>query len=277
MADFTNLPIVAIIGAGGIGIAAARRLGNGKLVVLADFNASGLEAAASQLRVEAYNVETLKVDISSLSSVTSLTTHLASRGRLETVVHTAAASPPNAPPDVIYHVNLLGTAHVIEAFKTIMSPGSSMVCFSSSAAHFGQLIPPEQEQHFCHASPDKLMDSPAINLESDDNGKAYRLSKKANILRVQASAAAYGALGARINIVTPGVVATPMGQAVLDGPNGERTKTLIAASPIKRIATPGDIADAVSFLAGSGASYITGTELIVDGGASAGFLRTPRS
>lgn len=273
MASNIVTPVVVIIGVGGIGAAAARRLGSGRLLVLADYEPGQLESAASLLRQEGYKVHTQSVDIRDAASVAMLARDASSLGRIQTVVHTAGASPPKAPAKLIYDVNLLGTAHVIDSFQPLMPSGSSMVCISSSAAHFGNDIPAGEERHFCTAPPDRLIDTPLVNLASDDNGKAYRLSKKANLLRVQAAAAAYGARGARINVVSPGMVATPMGQDVLDGPNGDRARNLIAASPIKRIGTPNDIAEAVAFLAGPSASYITGAELLVDGGSTASVLR----
>lgn len=273
MSSEVSSPVVVIIGAGGIGVATARRLGSGRLVVLADFESANLESASSALQKEGYRVQPFEVDIRNSVSVVRLASDASALGRIETVVHTAGASPPKASAKLIYEVNLLGAANVIDAFQSVMSAGSSLVCISSSAAHFGNDIPAGEEKHFCTAPPDKLIESAIINPTSDDNGKAYRLSKKANILRVQAAAAAYGARGARINTVSPGIVATPMGQDLLDGPNGDRARHLIATSPIKRIGTPNDIAEAIAFLAGPTASYITAAELIIDGGSTAAILR----
>jgi NAD(P)-dependent dehydrogenase (short-subunit alcohol dehydrogenase family) len=89
-----------------------------------------------------------------------------------------------------------------------------------------------------------------------------------------ASTSAYGSVGARINVVTPGIVASPMGQALLDGPEGKQVKAMMAVSPIRRIATSGDVAEAIGFFAGPTAAYITGAELVVDGGMAASVLHS---
>lgn len=74
----------------------------------------------------------------------------------------------------------------------------------------------------------------------------------------------------RVNLVAPGLVATDMGdrlaRAVAGGPGAE---ALDSAAPFGRVCRPGDVADAVAFLVGSSAAYITGHRLAVDGGGTA--------
>ena len=94
-------------------------------------------------------------------------------------------------------------------------------------------------------------------------------AKRGNQLRVRAAAPAWGARGARVNSLSPGVIATPMGEAELSGPTGEIMRQMIAGSPTGRIGTPHDIAAAVAFLVGPDAGFITGTDLLVDGGVVA--------
>lgn len=79
----------------------------------------------------------------------------------------------------------------------------------------------------------------------------------------------WGQRGARVDSVSPGVVSTAMGQAELAGPAGETMRALIGMSGAKRIGTPGDIAGATAFLLGPEATFITGTDLTVDGGVVA--------
>ena len=65
-------PVIVIIGAGGIGVAIARRQGFGKTILLADFSETVLSAAADELRTASYSVETQIVDVSSRPSVEAL-------------------------------------------------------------------------------------------------------------------------------------------------------------------------------------------------------------
>jgi NAD(P)-dependent dehydrogenase (short-subunit alcohol dehydrogenase family) len=85
--------VVVVIGAGGIGAAIARRQGFGKTVLLADFNDKVLLAAAEDLRMASYKVETQTVDVSSRRSVEALVAKAASLGDVLQVVNTAGLSP----------------------------------------------------------------------------------------------------------------------------------------------------------------------------------------
>ena len=77
-----------------------------------------------------------------------------------------------------------------------------------------------------------------------------------------------------MNTISPGVIATPMGVSELDGPSGTVMRSMIAGSGTARIGTPEDIAGAADFLIGPQAGFITGTDLLVDGGVVA-MIRTP--
>jgi len=72
-----------------------------------------------------------------------------------------------------------------------------------------------------------------------------------------------------VNTISPGVIATPMGASELEGPNGAVMQAMLTGSGSGRIGTPGDIAGVVDFLLGRDAGYITGTDLLVDGGVVA--------
>jgi NAD(P)-dependent dehydrogenase (short-subunit alcohol dehydrogenase family) len=108
-----------------------------------------------------------------------------------------------------------------------------------------------------------------------DPTSAYGLAKRANHLRVQAASSTWGARGARINSISPGVISTPMGRQELDSAHGTVMKGLVDASPTRRLGTPDDVAAAAAFLLGSESSFVTGTDLLVDGGVVAA-LRSGR-
>jgi len=91
----------------------------------------------------------------------------------------------------------------------------------------------------------------------------------ADQLRVQAASLTWGKRGARVNSISPGVISTPMGQAELSGESGAMMQGMIDVSVTGRIGTPSDIAEAAAFLLGPSASFITGTDLLVDGGVIA--------
>ena len=86
---------------------------------------------------------------------------------------------------------------------------------------------------------------------------------------MQAAAHAWGAKGARLNTISPGVISTPMGQAELQGPVGPFIQAMIDRSGAGRTGTPDDIAAVAAFLVGPESSFITGSDIQVDGGVVA--------
>lgn len=109
-------------------------------------------------------------------------------------------------------------------------------------------------------------------LHSDALGNAataYAVAKQANKIHVQRASLTWGQRGARVNSISPGVIATAMGHQELSGPSGQAMRSMIASSGTGRIGTATDIADAAAFLLGPTATFITGTDLLVDGGTVA--------
>jgi NAD(P)-dependent dehydrogenase (short-subunit alcohol dehydrogenase family) len=131
--------VVVVIGAGGMGLAVARRLAAGRRLLLADYSEASLDAALAALRGDGHATEAHAVDVSDHSSVEKLAAAAGHAGRVDAVIHTAGVSPVTATARQIYHVDLLGTAHVIDAFLTVASPGMSLVCVASMAGHFASL------------------------------------------------------------------------------------------------------------------------------------------
>jgi len=84
---------------------------------------------------------------------------------------------------------------------------------------------------------------------------------------VQGAARAWGLKGARVNSVSPGVISTAMAQKEFEGPQGDSMRSMIELSATRRIGTPDDITNAVAFLVGSDSDFITGSDILVDGGA----------
>lgn len=264
--------VVVVTGTGGMGVAIARRLGPGRQLVLADYSADQLESTARTLAAEGHWVHPVPTDVSSRGDVEHLASAAAERGRIVTVVHTAGVSPVQAGADRVIAVDVLGTAYLLDAFLEHAGAGTVVVCVASMAGAMVP-VPPETEQALATTPTAELAALPALDPSGMDPALAYPLAKRANQLRVQAAAAAYGRKGARVVSVSPGVISTPMGQAELDGPSGEVMRGLVEASGTGRLGTPDDIAGVVEFLASPAASFVTGTDLLVDGGAVAAMFR----
>jgi NAD(P)-dependent dehydrogenase (short-subunit alcohol dehydrogenase family) len=97
---------------------------------------------------------------------------------------------------------------------------------------------------------------------------AYGASKAAVVMLSRQLAAEWGPRGVRSNVVSPGMIRTPMTQAWYDAPGVLEARQALV--PRRRIGEPEDIANAVVFLASDRADYITGEDIIIDGG----FTRT---
>ncbi|KAL6852291.1 hypothetical protein ACO1O0_006832 [Amphichorda felina] len=260
--------VVAIIGTGGMGLTTARRIANGQKLLLADFSSKNLEAAAESLRMGGHNVDTHVVDVSNYDQVTAFAKSVADAGRLEKLVHTAGLSPIMAPKQKVLEVDLLGTANVLDAFYPLASPGLSVVCIASMAGHMGVKLSPELEQHLATAPLDKLLEHPEVQSVSDK--MAYGLSKRANMLRVQAACKAWGLKGARINTISPGAIYTPMVHQELESEHAPQIKALVESSAMARFGTADDIANAAAFLLSPDSSFISGADILVDGGTIPG-------
>lgn len=266
----TTPEVLVIVGTGGMGTAIARRLGPGRVVVLSDVNADCLDQTAKDLASDGHDVVTAQVDVTSRHSVAELAEVAASAGRVIGVVHTAGLSPEQAVVEAILAVDLLGVALVLDEFGQVIDDNGAGVVISSMAGHLNTPIEPQAEFQLATCRADELLALPTSAPERfNSTQEAYGYAKRANQLRVAAAANAWGARGARVNSISPGIISTAMGKQELAGESGQAMRVMIDGSGTKRLGTPDDIAAAVDFLLSSAASFITGTDLLVDGGVTA--------
>ncbi|WYZ42488.1 hypothetical protein EsH8_VI_000187 [Colletotrichum jinshuiense] len=265
-----TLPVLVVIGGGGIGLATAHRLGAGRHILLASRSAPTLSAGAESLEGAGHTVTTRQVDVSSYDSVAGLARAAAGLGgAIEAVVLTSAVSPTTASAEAVLAVDLLGTANVIEAFaaEVEMPPGSSVVCIGSMAVY---MVPPFSESleaHLATAPLSSLLSSGELrDLVGGAGGMAYCVAKKANALRVEAAAASerFAGRGVRVNCVSPGPTQSNMLEKEMEGASGDGVRAMLKANPMKRAATAEEVAQAVAFVVECG--YVNGVNLLIDGG-----------
>jgi NAD(P)-dependent dehydrogenase (short-subunit alcohol dehydrogenase family) len=262
--------VIVIIGAGGIGQAIARRQGYGKTVFFADIDDIVLKDAVAALEHASYKVASQCVDVTSRPSVRALADKAAALGNVTQVVNTAGLSPNMAPAAKVLEVDLYGVALVFEEFERVIAPGGCGIVISSMAGHMPAPLPPEQEHALAYAPTEELLALPfLLNDAVRDSMQAYGIAKKANHLRVQAASLSWGERGARVNSISPGIIATPLAQHEMASESGPIYRAMIEASPSKRMASADEVASAAAYLMGPEASFITGSDLLMDGGVIA--------
>jgi NAD(P)-dependent dehydrogenase (short-subunit alcohol dehydrogenase family) len=265
-----NTAVQVVIGAGSIGQAIARRTGAGKHVLLADFNETNLQNAKTALEDAGHTVSTQRVDVSDRDSVAALARAAAGLGDVVQVVSTAGVSPVQAPAEAVLAVDLYGTAVVLEEFGTVIAPGGAGVHISSMAGHMPPPLDPETAHALAFTPVEELLALPVLAPDAVPNsGAAYAISKQANHLRVQAAAVPWGDRGARVNCISPGIILTPLARDEMSGPGAEGYQRMIEVSAAGRVGTADEVATAAAFLLGPDAGFITGTDLLIDGGVIA--------
>lgn len=254
-------------GGGGMGVACAKRLGKQSVVLLADIDPARMEKAAAQLRSEGLRIEMQVCDMTSKEAIQRLAKAATSLGHLAGIVHTAGLSASMADWKRIIEVDLVGTALLLDAFLPLARRGTAAVCIASISGYLSlKNSDPAVEPILSNPlAPEliRLLEPFVRNGQPTPSNEAYGLAKRGVILLCEKLAPAWAARGARIVSISPGAIDTPMLQAESDRAD---VKGLVDTIPLKRVGTPEDIAAVVEFLLSEGASYITGTDLRVDGG-----------
>jgi len=262
--------VLVVTGIGGMGQAITRRLGSGMQIVLADFNEESLTNSAAQLTIDGFDVHPLVTDVSSPTSVKDLAEFAAGLGPVRSMVHTAGVSSATSNSAAILAVDLLGVAYILDEFERVIIPGGAGVVIASMGGYMRQPIPADHEALLATTPVDELGHLPFATADQFPHaGQAYSYAKRANQLRVRAASVGWGKRGARINSISPGIISTAQGIEELDSPNGVAMRAMINASASQRLGTGQDIAAAAEFLLGPHASFITGEDLLVDGGVIA--------
>lgn len=262
-----DLPLAVVAGAGALGMAVARRLALVSRVMLADIDANAVAARAEQMRGEGCDATGIACDFTDPASVAALAAAVAERGGLGRLAYVAGLSPSAGNFRAIVDVNLRGAALTAEALLPLARPGSAAVLISSLAAHNP---PPAPEVVAVLREPARADFAERLEAAMGDKAVpplAYMVSKWGMNLYARRQAVAWGARGARIVSLSPGLIATPMGAIEFENSPGKRA--MYEKSPIQRECTMLEIADAAEFLTGPRASFINGTDLLVDGGLGA--------
>jgi len=237
---------VAIItgGAHGMGEAEARLFAaEGAKVVVADILADDAEAVAGSTRAAGGAALAAKIDVTSEAEWTGLIAKtLAAYGRLDILVNNAGISGSSVgEPD-----GLDGWHRIIAVNQTSVFLGTNLAAEQMAKTGGGSIVNISSIMGF---------------VGSTSGHPAYHASKGAVRIYSKAAAVRYGPSGVRVNTVHPGYM-PPM----LNATNAGERDDKIALTPLRRIGKPIEVAYGVLFLASDEASFVTGAELVIDGG-----------
>jgi NAD(P)-dependent dehydrogenase (short-subunit alcohol dehydrogenase family) len=264
--------VLVLIGTGQIGQAIARRVGIGKHVLLADMREDNAYAAAEVLGNAGFEASVATVDVSSREAVHALVEKAKILGDVTGLIHAAGVSPSQASPATILKVDLYGTALVLEEFGNVIARGGTGVVIASQSGHRLPPLTVEQNKALATTPVEELLGLPFLQpAEVKDSLHAYQLSKRGNSLRVMAEAVRWGKRGARVNTISPGIIITPLAKDELTGPRGEGYRRMIQVSAAGRAGTPDEVGTVGALLMGSDGGFITGSDILMDGGVTAAY------
>ena len=264
-----NKEVIALLGAGSMGLAIARRFAAGRKILLGGRTEKKLEQTAQELRYSGYDAEIFVVDATKKEQVEAFAQKAASLGDVKYFIDTAGASPNQSGPEHILQLDMVGTGYALDAFGKVMARGGAGLVISSQTGYMMR-VPDEVELQILSTPTEELMELPYIKETAMQNsGFAYIIAKRVNHLQAQrAAAGAWKERRARINTLSPGVIVTPLAYDEFNAA-GDNYQRMIDASAAMRTGSSDEIAEAGAFLLGEHAGFINGTDLLIDGGTIA--------
>ena len=266
--------VTVVIGAGGIGLAIARRISSGRHVLLADHRQEAAEAAAQLLENAGFETTAMRADVSDRKSIQAVVRKAQELGAIKALVQAAGVSPSQAPIEAILKVDLYGTAMLLEEFGKVIAEGGSGVVISSQSGYRMPALTAAQDALLATAPAEDLLALDFVkNVESTLH--AYQMSKRCNSLRVRGEAIHWAKRGARVNSISPGIIVTPLAHDELHGERAEFYQAMLKKMPAGRAGTPDEIAALAALIMGPEGGFITGSDFLIDGGATANFYYGP--
>src|SRR6478609_7342725 len=246
--DFSGKVALVTGAAAGMGLATARAFAEaGAAVVLADFKEDAVKAAAAELVAAGHRAIAVRCDVSDDAQVAAMVdSTVAEFGRLDAAFNNAGVMPRIAPTaestrdewDRVIGVNLRGVWSCMKyQLRQMERQGSGAIVKNASVG--------------------ALTGNPGIG--------SYIASKHGVVGLTRTAALEYVRLGIRVNAVNPGLIDTQVARDVVAG-DEQAYSELAKNVPIGRAGKPEEIAAAVLWLCGPGASYVVGHALTVDGG-----------
>lgn len=268
--------VMIVVGAGQILLAIARRMGYGKQILLGDKSEGNAKAIGKVLEEAGFDVTTTVMDLSDRASIQAMVKKATSMGPVKYLVNGAGVSPSQASIETILKVDLYGTAVLLEEVGKVIEEGGAGIVISSQSGFRMMQLTPEEDRQLALTPTEELLDLPLLAEENIETTlQAYQLAKRCNEKRVMGESVKWGARGARLNDIAPGIIVTPLALDEFNGIRGDFYKNMFAKSPAGRPGTADEVADVAGLLMSDRAQFITGATFLVDGGATASYYYGP--
>ena len=260
-------PLAVITGAGsGIGRAMAHEFSRTHRLLIADVAEERLSAAQGA-RSSGLEPGSPVRDVTQLEYTERLARRALELGPVSVLVHAAGISPSMGDAATVITVNYAGTAHMLAAFEPTLDTGSVTLCIASMSGYRRGL---DRYEDLVREPFSAGILQVLIEASLGQPGAAYALSKRAVMRLVERQARRWAGRGARILSISPGVIDTPMGRREIGGSGAGSAPVLLEHAAIARLGAPEEIARLAAFLAGPQASFMTGCDVLIDGGSSCG-------
>lgn len=258
-------------GGSGMGFETARILGKENHIIICGRTVKKLQGAIEQLKSGGIEAEAYPCDVSDREAVRRLAAYAEKKGKIAAVIHAAGMSPHMDDAVKIMEANALGTIYVNEEFYNVMEAGSCIVDVASMAGYLLPSIVMPGEKLYRLSRTDrtafmkKMMARVRLMPKKYHADIAYGISKNFAIWYAKTDAMKFGEKGIRVVSVSPGNFATPMGKL-----EEEEASSYLKYCAIKRFGDPKDIAELIAFVAGPKPGYLTGVDILMDGGCVSG-------
>lgn len=259
-------------GGSGMGLETAKFMSKNKIIVISGRTMSKLEKGVEELKAAGFTAYAKTCDTSQRESVKELAAFCKSLGEIKNVINCAGVSPAmKGTPESILRINALGTVYVNKEFSELMNAGSVILDVSSNSAYvLPSFIIPKKVYPLADTDEEKFIKklikrSSLAKGEYQRKGFAYSLSKNFVVWYAKKCAYEYGKKGIRVVSISPGLIATDMGN--LEKKDGSM---LIPFSCEERMGKPEELGYAIATVADERNGYLAGVDVLCDGGSTNG-------
>lgn len=197
-------------------------------------------------------------------------------GEITALINAAGVSPSQAPIEMILKVDLYGTAVLLEEVGKVIVTGGVGVTISSQSGHRMPQLGTEIDEQLATTPTKELLSLEVLRPENiKDSLHSYQMEKRCNVKRVMFESIRCGEKNARINAISPGIIVTPLAIDEFNGPRREFYKNMFVRCPAGRPGTADEVANVAELLMMPKGVFITGSDFLIDGGATASYFYGP--